>query len=174
VKQNKDIEEKELEKAFEKIKKDALENGYFLNSEESFSKELVRSLLINESRYGYQSCPCRLASGKKKEDIDIICPCDYRDDDLNDYDACYCALYVSEEVIKGSKKLSSIPERRKKADQGKEKKISEPKVKVQGNDLNLKYPIYRCKVCGYLCARNNPPGICPVCKAKKDRFERFI
>jgi ferredoxin-thioredoxin reductase catalytic chain len=29
-------------------------------------------------------------------------------------------------------------------------------------------------VCGYLCARNEPPEICPVCKAKKDRFERFI
>lgn len=174
MKQIKDIKEEELKKAFEKIKKDALENGYFLNSDESFSKELVRSLLINESRYGYQSCPCRLASGKKEEDTDIICPCDYRDDDLNDYGACYCALYVSEEVIKGSKKLSSIPERRKKTDQGKEKKISEPKMQIQENALNLKYPVYRCKVCGYLCARNNPPEICPVCKAKKDRFERFI
>ncbi|HAX18009.1 MAG TPA: ferredoxin:glutaredoxin reductase, partial [Actinobacteria bacterium] len=80
-----DIEEKELEKTYDKIKKDAIENGYFLNADESFSKELVRSLLINEKRYGYQSCPCRLASGIMEKDIDIICPCDYRDDDLNDY-----------------------------------------------------------------------------------------
>lgn len=174
MKEINDIEEKELEEAFETIKKDALENGYFLNPDESFSKELVKSLLINESRYGYQSCPCRLASGKKEEDIDIICPCDYRDDDLNDYGACYCALYVTEEVIKGNKKLASIPERRKKAGSEQEKKISESKIQNHENALNLKYPVYRCKVCGYLCARNNPPEICPICKAKKNRFEIFL
>jgi rubrerythrin len=26
---------------------------------------------------------------------------------------------------------------------------------------------------GYLCARENPPEICPICKVKKDRFEKF-
>ncbi|MGQ9817596.1 MAG: rubredoxin-like domain-containing protein, partial [bacterium] len=30
------------------------------------------------------------------------------------------------------------------------------------------------KVCGYLCARNSPPEICPICKATKERFEKFI
>jgi rubrerythrin len=29
-------------------------------------------------------------------------------------------------------------------------------------------------VCGYLCARDEPPETCPVCKAKKERFERFV
>lgn len=33
---------------------------------------------------------------------------------------------------------------------------------------------WRYRVCGYLCARDGPPEVCPVCKAKKDRFERFI
>jgi rubrerythrin len=28
-------------------------------------------------------------------------------------------------------------------------------------------------VCGYLCAREHPPGVCPICKAKRERFERF-
>ena len=30
------------------------------------------------------------------------------------------------------------------------------------------------KACGYLCARHEPPEICPVCKVKKDRSERLI
>ena len=30
-----------------------------------------------------------LASGKKEEDLDIICPCDYRDPDVSQYGACY-------------------------------------------------------------------------------------
>lgn len=33
--------------------------------------------------------------------------------------------------------------------------------------------VWRCVVCGYLCARKEPPAVCPICKAKKDRFEEF-
>ena len=38
----------------------------------------------------------------------------------------------------------------------------------------LSKPVWRCKVCGYLCGRDEPPEVCPICKAKKDRFERFM
>jgi rubrerythrin len=34
-------------------------------------------------------------------------------------------------------------------------------------------PVWRCKVCGYLCARERPPGKCPICGADRDRFEEF-
>lgn len=33
--------------------------------------------------------------------------------------------------------------------------------------------MWRCIVCGYLCAREKPPAVCPICKAKADRFEEF-
>lgn len=33
--------------------------------------------------------------------------------------------------------------------------------------------VWRCKVCGYLCARDRPPAVCPICKAERDRFEEF-
>jgi len=33
--------------------------------------------------------------------------------------------------------------------------------------------VWRCRVCGYLCARNQPPQRCPICKATKERFEQF-
>ncbi|MFQ3675710.1 MAG: rubredoxin-like domain-containing protein, partial [Endomicrobiia bacterium] len=47
--------------------------------------------------------------------------------------------------------------------------------KTQNNILSsLSLPIWRCKVCGYLCARESPPEVCPICKAKKERFEKFI
>ncbi len=170
------VEDAEVEKAYERIKKDAEENGYFLNNDLFFSKELIKSLLINQKRYGYESCPCRLASGEKEKDIDIICPCDYRDADLNDYGACYCALYVSSEVLEGKKQLKSIPERRNlKMSVNKNTGTERPAAGKEKPEIsNLPYPVWRCKVCGYLCARDNPPEICPVCKAKKDRFERFL
>jgi ferredoxin-thioredoxin reductase catalytic chain len=50
----------------------------------------------------------------------------------------------------------------------------QPQSAAAANMTNLPYPVWRCKVCGYLCARDGPPEICPICKAKKERFERFI
>jgi ferredoxin-thioredoxin reductase catalytic chain len=38
----------------------------------------------------------------------------------------------------------------------------------------LPLPVWRCRVCGYLCARDGPPEVCPICKARKERFERFM
>jgi len=43
-----------------------------------------------------------------------------------------------------------------------------------GAALKPSLPVWRCTVCGYLCARNAPPEVCPICKAGKERFERFI
>jgi len=160
----------EVDRLFQRLHKEAEAGGYHLNPDTPFTKELVKGLLVNEKRYGYWACPCRLASGNKGEDLDIICPCDYRDPDLDDYGACYCALYVSGAVLKGEQKLQSIPERRPPEEERK---------KTPGGPKNpaissLPYPVWRCKVCGYLCAREGPPEVCPVCKAKKDRFERFL
>ena len=94
------------------IKTDAEKNGYNLNPDEEFAKNLVRGLLKNEQRYGYRACPCRLASGIKEEDLDIVCPCDYRDADIEEHGACYCALYVNEAIAIGKQKVAPIPERR--------------------------------------------------------------
>lgn len=33
--------------------------------------------------------------------------------------------------------------------------------------------VWRCKVCGYLCARDSPPETCPICGVDADRFEKF-
>jgi ferredoxin-thioredoxin reductase catalytic subunit len=164
------IGQDEIDKAYVRFKKESESGGYHLNPDPEFARGLIKGLLINENRYGYQSCPCRLASGKKDDDLDIICPCDYRDKDIDEYGACYCALYVSQKILDNAEELKSIPERRPPLSQRKQ--IVDQPIK---NDFTpLRYPVWRCKVCGYLCARDGPPEICPVCKAKKDRFERFI
>jgi ferredoxin-thioredoxin reductase catalytic chain len=164
------IDPKEVDGTYDKLKKDADSGGYYLNHDIEFAKELVTGLLVNEKRYGYPACPCRLASGVRAEDLDIICPCDYRDPDLADYGTCYCGLYVSKAVIDGKKELAAIPERRLPV-----AAIVKPKPKKARADVaSLPLPIWRCRVCGYLCAREGPPEICPICKAKKDRFERFL
>lgn len=162
------IKEEQIEELFNKLDSDAGSSGYNLNPDTSFTKSLIRGLLVNQKRYGYQACPCRLASGTKESDLDIVCPCDYRDPDLDQYGACYCALYVDEDTKSGKKKVKAIPDRRfdKKEDKSESGNI--------GKAISLKYPVWRCKVCGYLCARERPPAVCPVCKAERERFEIFV
>lgn len=169
-----EVSDRAVNELYERLNREAEEGGYHLNPDVGFTKDLVRSLLINEKRYGYWACPCRLASGVKEEDLDIICPCDYRDADLNEYGACYCALYVSTKIVEGKKKAGSIPERRPPPQERKKLRELAAKLKVTGAAQPLSLPVWRCKVCGYLCARGEPPETCPVCKAKKDRFEKFI
>jgi ferredoxin-thioredoxin reductase catalytic subunit len=63
--------------------------GYFFNREREKVFDLLDGLLINRERYGYMSCPCRLASGNRDWDRDIICPCIYREEDVRAYGRCY-------------------------------------------------------------------------------------
>lgn len=159
----------EIEKLRATLAEEATAGGYNLNSDADFVRELVRGLLTNERRYGYRACPCRLASGDAADDLDIVCPCDYRDADLSDFGTCYCALYVTKAVLKGEKKVGSIPERRPPPDQ-RQTRAATPGGSLSG----LPVPVWRCKVCGYLCAREQPPDACPICKVGKERFERFL
>ncbi|MFB6216853.1 MAG: ferredoxin-thioredoxin reductase catalytic domain-containing protein, partial [Candidatus Aenigmatarchaeota archaeon] len=86
------------EEVLDYVKKDAEESGYYLCPDEDLLNNLIEGLAENFERYGYPSCPCRPASGEKRYDVDIICPCEYRDADVNEYGMCYCGLFVSEEV----------------------------------------------------------------------------
>ncbi|NPU83576.1 MAG: ferredoxin:glutaredoxin reductase [Syntrophaceae bacterium] len=161
----------DIEKVCARLRREGEAAGYHLNSDEAFVRDLVEGLLTNEERYGYRACPCRLASGVREDDLDIVCPCDYRDPDLNDFGACYCALYVSDEILNGTRELESIPDRRPPGGPGAEPTAPEPAAAPAGV---LAHPVWRCRVCGYLCAREEPPGVCPICKAKKERFEKFM
>ena len=176
----------EVDKLCSRLDKEARQGGYNLNPDADSVRGLAKGLLINEKRYGYRACPCRLASGDRAEDLDLICPCDYRDADVTEFGSCYCALYVSKAVLSGKQELSPIPERRlpqEERDILREKKKASRAEVGEGESLagdiakiafRLSLPVWRCTVCGYLCARNAPPEVCPICKVGKERFERFI
>jgi ferredoxin-thioredoxin reductase catalytic chain len=164
------ISSQKVDALLEQLDREAEPSGYHLNPDAEFTRGLVEGLLTNEQRYGYRACPCRLATGDRQQDLDIICPCDYRDPDLVDWGACYCALYVSEERLRGEGEAQSIPERRPPEGERPQDRPARA-LERPGGESTL--PVWRCRVCGYLCAREKPPGICPICKAKQDRFERF-
>lgn len=163
------------------MQKNAEEYGYYLCPDSQLLDTLLQGLMTNEQRYGYGSCPCRIASGKKTYDADIICPCEYRDADVDEFDMCYCGLFVNKTIKENPSQLMPIPERRPieiqnaglaSSEQPSEDRIQSHQLK-QGTK-NAKYSVWRCTVCGYLCARETPPPVCPICKAKAERFESFF
>ena len=86
--------------------------GYSFNKDKAHTLKLLEGLLANKERYGYMSCPCRLAAGDREWDQDIICPCRYREADVKEYHSCYCNLYVSKEWNEGLIQRAYVPERR--------------------------------------------------------------
>ncbi len=97
---------------YERLKKVQEPKGYYFNSDRERVFELLEALLVNKDRYGYMVCPCRLASGDREKDRDIICPCVYREADVQEYGSCYCNLYVSKAWNEGTIAHEYVPERR--------------------------------------------------------------
>ncbi|OFW56559.1 MAG: ferredoxin:thioredoxin reductase [Actinobacteria bacterium RBG_16_64_13] len=100
------------EETYERLKKVNEPKGYFFSNNPVLVMGLIDGLLVNKERYGYMCCPCRLASGDREIDKDIICPCDYREPDVKEYGSCYCSLYVSKEWNDGAIPHVPVPERR--------------------------------------------------------------
>ena len=168
---------------------DARTYGYHLNPDTKFLLSLLEGLKNNEERYDYPSCPCRLASGKFEFDRDIICPCDYRDPDVAEFGACYCALYVRKEVFEGKTALKPIPERRPIEKQSRAYNVvAESPEEKSGTDerantvvdaennatFGIRPKLWYCKQCGYVVFRDEPPYTCPICKARKEMFKEII
>ena len=160
---------------------DAKNYGYHITPDIELLQDLLEGLLKNEKRYGYPSCLCRLAIGNIELDRDIICPCDYRDIDVIEFGCCYCSLYVRKDVSEGKTPFGPIPERRPLAKQNRAytgnantpaKPTEKPKTPptLAKVSLETKRKLWYCKQCGYLCLREDPPYVCPICKAKREMF----
>ena len=169
-----------LKKTRLRAKNDAKTHGYYLNPDPEFLDSLLVGLKNNENRYGYPSCPCRLAAGWFELDRDIICPCDYRDPDVRDFGMCYCALFVRNDVYEGRTSVKSIPERRpvekqarvyEPSEEAKKSEHGKNAVKDESDESKLK--LWFCRQCGYVCFREDPPYICPICKAKREMFAKL-
>lgn len=102
----------QADELYEKLRLVHEPQGYYFNDDRERVMELLEALLINRDRYGYMACPCRLASGDRDADKDIICPCVYREPDVKEFGSCYCNLYVSKAWNDGEVPPEYVPERR--------------------------------------------------------------
>lgn len=106
----------EVDDLHDLLKKINEPKGYFFNRDNERTFDLLRGLMTNKDRYGYMACPCRLASGDRRSDEDIICPCIYREPDVKEFGSCFCALYVSADWNSGRITPKEVPERRPASD----------------------------------------------------------
>ncbi|MDR1612702.1 MAG: ferredoxin:thioredoxin reductase [Planctomycetota bacterium] len=59
--------------------------------------EILGAMVKRRERFGAYYCPCRVVSGDKEKDKNIICPCVYHLDELRKQGTCRCRLFVSRE-----------------------------------------------------------------------------
>jgi ferredoxin-thioredoxin reductase catalytic subunit len=150
----------------EVIKNNAREKGYFLNNVDTERVDfLIDGLFKNLDRYGYISCPCRLSSGKYAGDEDLICPCEYMEEDVKEFGACFCGLYVSKEVSEGKKEFVPVRERR-----SPKKTFA---VISQNGDKKIDAVVWRCPICGYRAAGEKVTEKCRKCGAAASVFEKM-
>jgi rubrerythrin len=81
-------------------------------------------------------------------------------------------------VHEGKKDIEPIPERRPQEKQMRaytespetQTKKTQKTTRESEKPSAPKMKLYYCRQCGYVCFREEPPYICPICKAKKEMF----
>ena len=73
----------------------AEKNDFMLNSNKKHVDALVKGVLMNEKNYGLKLCPCRIGDGTKERDLELLCPCNFKTQDVwTKQERCWCGLFV--------------------------------------------------------------------------------
>lgn len=70
---------------------------FVLNSDMQVVTDVAIGIFDNEVKKGFKYCPCRLPTGNKVKDLELICPCNFKiQDTWKDRGECWCSLFVKE------------------------------------------------------------------------------
>ena len=70
-----------------------------LNPEQDRVELLAEGVLNNEDNHGFKYCPCRLTSGDKAADAQLICPCNFKAQKTwREKGECWCSLFVRDKA----------------------------------------------------------------------------
>jgi ferredoxin-thioredoxin reductase catalytic chain len=85
---------KDAEKLKEELEDYAPKVGIKVNPDAKRVDEVVQGLLKKHEKNGENYCPCRIVSGDKKKDEEIICPCVFHRGEIGVQGHCLCQLFV--------------------------------------------------------------------------------
>lgn len=89
---------KDIKKQNEWIKKYAERNGYKVNPHWMMNVNLRLWLVESEESFGERYCPCFEPSDDKILNKQIICPCKFIDQDIEEKGTCHCGLFGREDL----------------------------------------------------------------------------
>ena len=70
----------------------AKDQGYQLNPDQENADRVIKGLFMRYQAKGELYCPCRLMTGDEEADKNIICPCKYHHDEIEEKGICHCNL----------------------------------------------------------------------------------
>jgi ferredoxin-thioredoxin reductase catalytic chain len=66
-----------------------------LNPDAEHVDMVAKGVLKNEEKFGLKLCPCRLRDGTRKMDLELICPCNFKNQEIwKTKNECWCGLFV--------------------------------------------------------------------------------
>ena len=82
-------------KFLESIEKFSEKNEFRVNPDKERVNMLVDGIFNNEKNHGLKYCPCRLTTKDPREDLKLVCPCNFRiHDTYIEKGECWCGLFV--------------------------------------------------------------------------------
>ncbi|MBN2052382.1 ferredoxin:thioredoxin reductase [Candidatus Woesearchaeota archaeon] len=82
------------EELIKELEKHALSNDLMLNPKKEAVDLIAEGLLRNEKKHGMRLCPCRLRDGTKERDLELLCPCNFKQDESwIKKGCCHCGLF---------------------------------------------------------------------------------
>ncbi|MFC1953832.1 ferredoxin-thioredoxin reductase catalytic domain-containing protein [Chloroflexota bacterium] len=70
-------------------------NDFTLNPDHNLVNMVIEGLITNEKKCGLKLCPCRVRDGSRKCDMDMICPCNFKSQDIWEKEGrCWCGLFI--------------------------------------------------------------------------------
>jgi ferredoxin-thioredoxin reductase catalytic chain len=70
-------------------------NDFMLNPDPKHVDFVLDGLFKNEKKHGLKLCPCRLRDGSDERDLDLVCPCNFKSQDVWEKESrCWCGLFV--------------------------------------------------------------------------------
>lgn len=78
----------------ERLEKYLTEKEFYFNSDPDMVDSILKAMAKRREKLGADYCPCRRVTGDQEKDAQIICPCVYHEQEIEQDGHCHCHLFT--------------------------------------------------------------------------------